>query len=238
MNIFFTGTEKGCGKTMLAGGIASVMQSLEYSTGVYKPIQTGALDGGKCLISPDLSFVKMLNPYIQTHSTYMFKTKAMPIIGAELEHKNINIDEIVRDYNILNEKTDILIVESTGGLMMPVKDNIFNAHIPLSLKIPVVFIICPSADGLENCINTLNTAKSAELDVAGIIINKYQPYSENPDIKAFPTLIENYTDTKILGIIRTFKGKTVAENVLFKEILNGVNLQELFNIKIPKLSGF
>ena len=40
MNVFFIGTEKGCGKTMIAGGIASVMHSLGYKTGVYKPIET------------------------------------------------------------------------------------------------------------------------------------------------------------------------------------------------------
>ena len=238
MNVFFTGTEKGCGKTMIAGGIASVMHSLGYKTGVYKPVQTGAIDKGEYLISPDFSFIKMLNSYIQTHATYMLKTKALPIIGAELEHVDINIEEIQSEYTILKQKNDTLIVEGTGGLMTPIKDNIFTAHIPLAIKTPIVFIITPSADNLNNFINTLNTAKSAGLEISGVIINKYQPHSENPDIKAFPTLIETYTDTNILGIIRNFKGKSVAENILFNEILNGIDIQELFKLKIPKLSGF
>ena len=68
-NIFITGINSGCGKTVISAGIAAVMQSLSYKTGVYKPIQTGAIDKEKYLISPDLAFVKMLEQYITTHST-------------------------------------------------------------------------------------------------------------------------------------------------------------------------
>ncbi len=238
MNVFFTGIDYNCGKTMIAAGIASVMHSLGYKTGVYKPIQTHAIDKGKYLVSPDLSLVKMLNSYVSTHSTYMLKSNVLPVIGAEIEHKNIDFDEIRRDYKLLKEKTDTIIVESTGGLMTPIKDNLLSYHIPLTLKIPVIFIVTPNANSFNCFMNELNTAKTAGLKVAGVIINKYQPYSENPDIKAFPTLIETYSDAKILGIVRQFKGKSVPENILFNEILNGINIQEVFNIKIPKLSGF
>ena len=54
--------------------------------------------------------------------------------------------------------------------------------------------------------------------------------------KTFPTIIEEYCDVKILGLIRDFKGKSLPTNVLINEILNGIDLEELFKIKIPKLS--
>ena len=69
MNIFVTSIDNSGGKTVISAGIAAVMQSLGYKAGVYKPIQTGAVDKGKYLISPDLAFVKILDPYITTHST-------------------------------------------------------------------------------------------------------------------------------------------------------------------------
>ena len=222
---------------MISAGLASVMQSLGYKTAVYKPIQTGAIDKGKYLVSPDLSFVKILDKYITTHSTYMLKTNTLPIIGSELEHIDINIEAIVKDYNILANKTDVVITESAGGLMTPLKENIFSIHIPLTLKIPIVFVVTPGTNNLNNYLNEINTAKAAGAEIVGVIINKFPLYSENPEIKAFPTLIETYTDSKVLGLIRNFKGKSVQTNILFNEILNGIDIEDVFQIKIAKLHG-
>ncbi|MCD7740573.1 MAG: dethiobiotin synthase [Candidatus Gastranaerophilales bacterium] len=238
MNIFISSTEKGSGKTIIAAGIAAVMQSLGYNTGVYKPIQTGAVDKGKYLLSPDLTFVKMLDPYIKTHSTYMFTSNTLPAAAAEINKININIEEIQKDYSILTKKTDILLIEAAGGLMTPLNDNLFSLQIPLSLKIPVLFIINPGINSLNHYLNELNSAKTLGVDVAGVIINKYPVYSDNPDTKAFPNLIEKYSDARILGLIRNFKGKSIRTDILFNEILNGIDLEDLFRIKIPKLNRF
>lgn len=233
-NIFITGINSGCGKTVISAGIAAVMQSLGYKAGVYKPIQLGAIDKEKYLVSPDLAFVKMLDPYITTHSTYMFNEKSLPIsVG-----KNIEVQDITRDYEILSEKTDTLIVEGIGGLMTPLSKGIYTYHLPLSLKLPVIFVVNPSNDSINNYFNEINTAKTAGLNIIGVIINKFSADSENIEIKEFPNLIENYCDVKVLGIVRNFKGNSVQTNTLINEILNGIDLEEVFRMKIPKLNGY
>ena len=236
MNIFITGINNKSGKTVISAGITAVMQSLGYKAGVYKPIQTGAIDKGKYLISPDLSFVKMLDPYIKTHSTYMMVSKATPIIAAEIENLKIKLDEIEKDNKKKKKSTDTLIVESTGGLMTPLNKGIFSIHIPIMLKLPILFIVNPAENTINNYLNEINTAKSANAKILGVIINKFPVYSENPDIKAFPALIEEYTDVKVIGLVRNFKEKSVQSNILFNEILNGIDLEDVFQIKIPKLN--
>lgn len=235
MNIYISGIDENCGKTVISAGIAAVMQSLGYKTGVYKPIQTGAINKEDYLLSPDLTFVKMLDPYITTHSTYMFTTKAVPEVCSNLEYSDINLDNIVNDYKILEKKTDTLIVEGIGGLMTPIKGNVFSYKIPLILNLPIIFIVNPSSNSLNNYLNEINTAKTMGLDIAGVIINRYSVYSESAEVKSFPELIEKYSDAKILGLIRNFKGRSVKSNTLFNEILNGIDFEEVFRIKIPKL---
>ncbi|MBE7704942.1 MAG: dethiobiotin synthase [Cyanobacteria bacterium SIG29] len=233
-NIFITGINSGCGKTVISAGITAVMQSLGYKTGVYKPIQLGAINKEKYLLSPDLAFVKMLDPYITTHSTYMFCEKALPTV---LNH-NIEFQNIAKDYNLLSQKTDTLVVEATGGLMTPLNKNLFSYHLPLNLNLPVIFVVSPSNDSVNNYFNEINTAKTAGLNILGVIINKFPVYSENPEVKAFPSLIENYCDVKVLGLIRNFKGRSVQSNTLINEILNGIDLEDVFRMKIPKLNGY
>lgn len=235
-NIYITGTDEKCGKTVISAGITAVMQSLGYKAGVYKPVQTGAIDKGKFLISPDLTFVKMLDPYITTHSTFMMKTKALPVSAAEIEKINININDIIKDYSILNKKTDALLIESSGALMTPLTDSLFDYQIPLSLNLPIIIIVNPSNNSVSRYLSDINTAKTLGLDILGVIINKFSVYSDSIEIKAFPSLIEKYSDVKVLGLIRNFKGKSVKTNVLINEILNGIELETLFNMKIPKLN--
>ncbi len=236
MNIFITGINTLSGKTVISAGIAAVMQSLGYNAGVYKPIQTSSIDKGKFLVSPDLSFVKMLDPYITTHSTYMVKSKSIPVVGFELENIDFNPDDIIRDYTLLSHKTDALITEASFGLMAPIKDDFYMYNIPQILNLPVIFVVTPGENNINNYLNELNTAKTLGLDVSGVIINKFSVYSDNPDIKLFPQIIEKYSDVKVLGLIRNLKGNSVKANVLINEIINGIDFEDVFRMKIPKLN--
>ena len=236
MDIFVTGINEGCGKTLISGGISAVMQSLGYKTGVYKPIQTGALDKGEYLLSPDLSFVNELDSNIITHSTYLLTSLSTPVAASQLENVEIKVEDIQSDYNVLAENTEILITEGNGGLLTPIKDNFYNFHIPLMLKLPVVFVVNPSNDSLNNYLNELNTARKAGLEVIGVIINKFPLYSRNSEITTFPSVLKHYSDAKVLGVIRNFKDRIIKTDELFTEILNGIDIQEILRMEIPKLN--
>ena len=237
MNIYISSVENGSGKTIITAGIAAVLQSLGYKTGVYKPVQTGAIDKGSYLVSPDLAFIKMVDPHIKTHSTYMMKTAAIPAIASKEENTNIIFDNIQNDYEQLDSTTDILFVEANGGLMTPIKNKLFSFNIPQKLNLPILFVITPNENTVNYYLNELNTAKALNLDIAGVIINKFSVYSNDAQTKFFPEIIEKYTDVKILGLIRNFEGKSISTTTLINEILNGIDLEELLKMKIPKLNG-
>ena len=44
LNLYVTSANRKDGKTFLTAGIAATMQSLGYSTSVYKPVQTGGIE--------------------------------------------------------------------------------------------------------------------------------------------------------------------------------------------------
>lgn len=236
MNIFISGINQGCGKTMIAAGITAVLQSLGYKTGVYKPIQTNSIDKGSYIISPDLNFVNILDPHIITHATYLLTSNASPFVASEVENVSICIDDIQNDYNILIKNTDILITEGIGGLLTPIKEDFYNINIPLALNLPVVFVVNPSNDSLNNCLNELITADKYALNVVGIIINKYPASSNSLEINSFTKILKQFSNAKILGIIRNFDGEFVKTDELFTEILNGINLREVLKMEIPKLN--
>lgn len=238
MNIYITSLNKNSGKTVVSAGISAVMQSLGYKACVYKPIQTGAIDKGKYLISPDLTFVKMLDPYITTHSTYMMVNKAVPEVSADIENIAININNIKKDYKSLLKNAETLVTEAPCSLMSPIGNNLFAYNIPMTLNIPTIMVVAPNSDTIGQYIAEINAAKAIGIDISGVIINKYPVYSESAEIKAFPSLIEKYSDLKVLGLIRNFKGKSVSASTLITEILNGIDIQDVFKMKIPKLNMY
>jgi len=235
LNIFITGTDTNVGKTFITAGLAATMQSLGYSTCAYKPVQTGALGNG-FLQSPDLAFVKNIDPYIKTYSSYLLKNAAYPNIAAEMENITIDKNLIKNDYEQICKECDCIVTEGTGGIMTPLAPEYLVSDMIKTLNLPLVIVIKPDAETVNQTLLTINHAVSKGLNVRGVIINHFPEKTKDINIKTAPRLIEEYSDAKVLGIIRTFSNmKAINPNDLITDILNGIDIESVFNVKIAKL---
>lgn len=103
MQVFVTGTDTGIGKTFVTAGLAAVMQSLGYKAGVYKPFQSGAEEKNGFLISPDLSYVKKLDFYVDTLCTYLLYAPTAPYVAAQEQGVTINLGTVSREFLTLKQ---------------------------------------------------------------------------------------------------------------------------------------
>jgi len=237
MQVFVTSIDANTGKTFLTAGLATVMQSLGYKAGVYKPVQTGAIEKNGFLVSPDLSFVKQLDSFVETSNTYIFKSKCAPVVAAELENTLIDLKTIDRDYNILKNSCEVVLVEDSGGILEPLTDNLFMSDISKMLNIPLLIVADAMALSVSNTLSIINTAKEKGLDIAGVIINKFPSGSASILAKTIPNLIEAYSDTKVLGVMPEIKDfKYTKPGSLINVLINNVDIESVFRIKIPKLN--
>lgn len=236
LNIFVTATGNNLGKTFITAGLAATMQSLGYSTCVYKPVQTGAIEKGGFAQSSDLMFVKNVDPYIKTASGYMLKAKTNPYIAAELENIVIDKNVIKKDYDAISNEYDCTIVEDAGGIMVPLAPNFLTKDLAKLLDLPVLIIIRPEQGVVNQTLLTINQAQASGIEIRGVIINDYPENTKDIDIKTAPRLIEEYSDAKILGIIKHFDDiKKINPNDLITHILNGIDIESVFGVKISKL---
>ena len=237
MQIFVTGTDTNVGKTLITAGLAALMQSLGYKAGVYKPVQSGAQEKNGFLISPDLAFVKKLDFFVETHCSYLLKEPSAPYVAAEMENTKIDLKTIEQDFNTIRQKCETTIVEGAGGLMVPVSQGLLMSDIAKKLDIPLLIIAKPDLGTINHTLLTINYAKSIGLDIAGVIINRYPQGTKNAAIKTAPRLIEEYTDTSILGIVpymHFFDATKPGE--IINVFLNSIDIEKIFRIKIPKLN--
>ncbi len=234
LELFVSGTEKNSGKTFITAGLAATMQSLGYSTCVYKPVQTGAIEKNGFIQAPDLAFVKFIDPYIKTYFSYLLKNDAIPAIAAELEHTYINKETIYQDYKTIKQKYECILTDGTTGLATPLGENFLEQDLVKILNIPVLIVVYPTENSVNNTIANINQATSAGVKLRGIIINDCPEIIQDISIKSMPKLIEKYTDSKILGIMPHIDN-LINPNDLISNVLTGIDIESVFDVKIAKL---
>lgn len=237
LELYVSGSEKNSGKTFITAGLAATMQSLGYSTCVYKPVQTGAIEQHGFLQSPDLALVKFIDPYIKTYFSYILKNDAVPIVAAELENTIIDKNTIIDDYKSLEIDFECTISDGTQGLTTPLADDFLEQDLVKSLNLPVLLVVSPNENSINNTLANINQASSAGVKIRGVIINDCPQIIQDVTIKSMPKLIEKYTDTKILGVMPHFENlQSVNPNDLISNVLTGIDLESVFDIKIAKLN--
>ena len=237
MHIFVTGTDTGIGKTFVTASLAAVMQSLGYKAGVYKPFQSGAEEKNRFLVSPDLAYVKKLDFYVETLSSYLLKPPTAPSIAAEIDGVQINFQTVTREFQTLKQNCEIVLVEGAGGIMTPVTKNKTMGDVAKLLDIPLLIVARPDLGTINHTLLTINYAKMLGLSIAGVIINRYPSKTDDIAIKTAPGIIEEFSGVSVLGILPEIPNFDMTKpGELIDIFINSVDIEQIFRIKIPKLN--
>ena len=234
LNLYITSSNRREGKTFLSSGLAATMQSLGYSTSVYKPIQTNGIEYEGFMQSPDLTYVKTIDPYINTQFSYLFKSDMEPLIASEIENDPIDIELIYKEYQKILSASDCTIVDGDCGLLSPIAPSTQTVDLVKKLLVPLLFVVTPREDSINDTLLSIYTAQEKGLEIRGVVINNIKDDCPKTLLNAIPRVIEEYTNIKILGLISHIEGKFSPED-LITNILNGVDIESVFNVKIEKL---
>lgn len=232
--LYITSTNRKEGKTFVTAGIAATLQGLGYKTSVYKPIQTGGIEVNGFIQSPDLTFIKTIDPYINTYFSYIFKTKSEPLIAAENENEHIDIEFIHNEYNRITNISDFTVIDGDSGLLSPISNSTQVIDMIKKLQIPVLFTITPNEDSINDVLLSIYTAKDRGIDVRGVIINNIKEDCSKELLTSTTRIIEEYSNVSVLGLIPHLGEKIIPEE-LITSILNGIDIESIFKTKIEKL---
>ena len=230
LELYVTGVEQKNDKIFVTAGLAVTMQSLGYSTGIYKPVEVGAQENEGFLQSKDLMFVKAHDIHIKTYFTYLLKEEISPILSAANEKIIVEKNIINRDFDTIKNENECLIVDGLWGLATPYGKNFLEEDVVKSLNLPLLLTVSAENSDLNNALLSINRAK--ELNLRGVIVNNYNENSISK--KLLPKMLEEYTDAKVLGTLPHFENN-VSSSDLITEILNGVDIEKVFDINIAKL---
>lgn len=239
MNIFVTGTGLNIGKTFVSVGLIALMQSLGYKCGLYKPIQIGVEEKNNFLFASDANFAQRMDPFIKTKTTYLFRPKTTPVLASEFEKTDIEMNSIIKDFNEIKDEAEILMTEDCGGLALPLTPTLYVSDIAKVLKLPILIIVPPEENALNQTLLAINYAIQQGLNIRGVIINKYPQATNDITLRNLPRLIEEYSPAKVLGLVKDITPTThrfpLSPSMLIDTILNSIDVEKVFDMKIPKL---
>jgi dethiobiotin synthetase len=190
--LFVTGTDTGVGKTLIAGAIARRLRQIGRRVEVFKPVATGCRrDRGIGLVSEDAEFLAACAESRRTLAEInpvRYATAVAPNVAARREHREVDLQAIFDAYSSLGggstgQAPDAVIVEGVGGLLSPITDDFWVIHFARMTGLPLVIVARPGLGTINHTLLTLHAARSAGLNVAGVVVNDYllePPYDLPP----------------------------------------------------------
>ena len=238
LSIFISGLVRQSGKTLLTAGLAGTMQSLCYSTSVYKPIQTGAILLNNNLVSQDLQAVKNIDANIKTSSLYNFQSQLTPLVAAYEGDSKIDITSIYNGFQTNIQMTECHIVEGANSIFSPIDERRTEADIVKTLGLPLLLVVNPKISSIGEVISGINFIRLNKVNLLGVVVNDYDENSENLEEKYFPQLIKEYSNVEILGNLPHYEDmRDLTPDTLIADVLNQVDIERIFGLKIAKLNS-
>ena len=193
--LIICGTDTDVGKTIVS---SFFVQGLK---GVYwKPIQSGTEQGTD---TQTVCKILDLAPNSYLPERYKFKAPVSPHWAAEKESRFIEPNNL----NLPN-LDKLIIIETAGGLMVPLNRNWLQID---QLKVwgaPIVLVARTGLGTLNHTLLSLEALKNRDINVLGIVLNG-APHNDNPKT------LEQFGETKILASLPIFK--ELSSQVLLQE---------------------
>ena len=170
---FVSGIDTGIGKTMATGLMARrlVMSGRDVIT--VKMVQTGNVGQ-----SEDLAMHRSICGGVRfpeddegLTAPQIFAFPSSPMLAASLENRRVDVAAIARAVRLCASRHEIVLVESAGGLDVPLTEDVLSADLAASEGWPLVLVTCGRLGSINHTLLSLEAAKSRGMKVAGVVHN-------------------------------------------------------------------
>jgi dethiobiotin synthetase len=182
---FVTGTDTGVGKTVVSALLCAGMEAVYW-----KPIQTGTRDGTDT--KTVLQLAKLDPPRI-VPETYRFAPPVSPHLAAELAGVRIEMGRFRVPRTV---KSENLIVEGAGGVLVPINERYLMVDLMKRLKLPVILVSRTSLGTINHTLLSLAALRSAKIAVRGVVLVGKE---NRENRRAIDEYGEQYGHVKVIG---------------------------------------
>lgn len=207
--LFVTGTDTGVGKSIVTGLLGRYLLDKGHSVITQKWIETGSKNFSQDI---DLHLEIMgkkrrqIKDYLSYVSPYNFRFASSPHLAARLKRKRICIDRIKKSFNFLQNKFDYVIVEGTGGALVPINERRLVIDIAKELRLPVLIVAGNRLGAINHTLLTVEAIRKRHMRIIGIIFNNTCKDTDRLILRDNVRIVKRLTRERILGVIPWISG--------------------------------
>ena len=171
--LLIAGTDTDVGKTFVTIALAAYWQKYclnknnsSYSLlSIFKLLQTGTGDFEQYnRLFTETASVKVIAPL-------RLKTPVAPPIAAQKEGKTIELGQIWQEFSLAQQESDLVLLESLGGLGSPVTNELTVGNIAADWRLPIILVVPVKLGAISNTVANVALARSLKIDLKGIVLN-------------------------------------------------------------------
>ena len=200
-SVFVTGTDTGAGKTVVTGLLGWYLAKNGFNVATQKWIQTGA--ASSCDVAEHHRIMGVAkNAAKEREVPYTFPQPVSPHLAADKNKAVIDCEKIIRDFRVLEKAHDFVIVEGTGGVLVPYNRKQIVADIAVRLDMPVIIAANNKLGAINHTLLTIEAVKSRRLKIIGVVFNEID---ENVDAEVLddnPKIVQTISGETVLGTLK------------------------------------
>ena len=164
----------------------------------------------------------------------MYKENTEPMIASEKDNEFIDIDYINNEYKRISSVSDCTMLDGDSGILSPIAPNTLTADLVRKLGVPILIVTQPDLNAVNNTLMTIAVALEKGIEIRGVIVNDISADCSKEILTSITRIIEEFTNVKVLGLVPHLPSGYTPED-LITAILNGIDIESIFNVKIEKL---
>jgi dethiobiotin synthetase len=173
---FVTGTDTGVGKSVLTAVIVAGLRSLARPVRALKPVITGLAEAADPVWGRDHELLARLAGVPAPEAMLVgYDPPVSPHLAADLAGRPIELDPLVAEIHRVAAPGEVLVVEGVGGLLVPLSESADVRGLARALDLPVVVAARPGLGTINHTLLTLEAARTAGLDVVGVVLTPWPP---------------------------------------------------------------
>lgn len=212
-SILITGTDTGVGKTMICRYLAAYLQSCGRNVITQKWVQTGCAENDD-IREHHLTLSASVDQITNLHELrcpYALPFAASPHLAARRHGVEIKAARIEEALMTLERYFDIVLVEGSGGALVPLNEEIVMADMAVQLNMPVLVVAVNKLGAINHTLLTLEALAARGISVTGMIFNRVNNSGEATILDDNIRTISQFSNVPVLGEMPFITGPEKAE---------------------------
>lgn len=172
---FITGIDTDAGKSVATGMLAKYLLGKGVNVITQKLIQTGCVGVSEDIATHRRLMGIDLQPVDTDYTTcpQVFTYPCSPHLAAEIDGRTIDFDAIKASTARLESMYDVVLLEGAGGVMVPITRSCYTIDYIADNRLPVILVTSSKLGSINHTLLSLGALFVRNIEVAGIIYNKY-----------------------------------------------------------------